>query len=185
MEIGKTQKLDDIVDIKAGYSFRSALKQFAEGNVFVVQAKDVRKCLYIDMSKLGRIMMDYKNDRLLRQKDIILSTRGFFDAAVFKSEKAAIASASVYILRLKTDEVLPEYLVIFLKSRHGQLLIRQYETGGAIKTILIKDLRNIRLPIPDKKTQETIIALYENIKKQKNLTKEKIRLQEEIFNGIL
>lgn len=64
---------------------------------------------------------------------------------------------------------MPEYLVIYLNSNEGQKKIKERMTGSVIKTILRRDLENIKISIPNKEIQTVIINLFHNNQTQQKL----------------
>jgi len=96
-----------------------------------------------------------------------------------------IASSSVYILRLIDENLKPEYLAIYLNSNNGQKEISKSLTGGAIKTILKKDLENICVVVPETSKQQAIINLYNNnIAFQNKLNTKKILINNIIETAV-
>ena len=149
MKSKKEYKLIEIIQIFAGYSFRSALQDDADGNMQVIQARDVRSGLYVNSLDLRCIKMEYDGNRVVQKGDVILSSRGFFIAAVVGDiNRKTIATSSVYILRPDIKKIIPEYLAIYLNSTKGQNKFKRYETGAAMKTIFSRDLQEIKIPIP-------------------------------------
>lgn len=168
--------------IQAGYTFRTALKTEESGNIFVIQAKDVINDLCINDSKLIKINHQLlKSNAIIKKNDVLFSVRGKFRASVYGGNlDNIIASSSVYILRVTDKNIIPEYLAIYLNSISGQKEVYKSLTGGAIKTILRKDLENISVAIPDLNKQKIIINLYKN-----NIAlQEKLDLKKVIINNI-
>lgn len=167
--------IKNIAEVVAGYTFRSALPVQSDGRMLVVQAKDVGDNICIDDAGLVRIGgQEYKTNAIIKRNDVVVSVRGNFRAGVFESDlQEVIASSSVYILRLTDEDILPEYLAIFLNSAVGQKQIKQSLTGGAIKTILRKDLEDLEIVIPEVAKQKLIINIYKNNKKQQELLEKK------------
>ncbi len=177
------KKLKEVTKIIAGYTFRTALQTQKTGEAFVIQAKDISDKLFIEEQNLTRIdHQKYKTKAVIKENDVIISVRGKFQAGVYKGNlKNIIASSSVYILRLTNKDVNPEYLAIYLNSFVGQKEIRKSLTGGAIKTILRKDLENLNIVIPEIKKQKTIVDLYKN-----NISiQEKLKKKERIINNVI
>lgn len=158
------KNIKSISRIQAGYTFRTALKTEDSGNIIVVQAKDVLNDLYINDSKLIKINHQlFKSNAIIQKNDVLFSVRGKFRASVYIGNlNNIVASSSVYILRVADKNVIPEYLAIYLNSNSGQKEIGKSLTGGAIKTILRKDLENISVVIPNLDEQKIIINLYKN-----------------------
>ncbi len=177
----KYVQLGDVADVLAGYAFRCALDFDKSGNMAVFQAKDVRKGLYVDDTQLAKIDMHYSGDRLLHSGDVLLSGRGFFEASVFISHAHVIAVSSVYIVRLHTAKILPEFLAIYFNSTSGQNQLRRYETSTTLKAILPNDVKKIRIPLPCIEKQRIMIDLYALKSKHKKLLQRKEELHHHIF----
>ncbi len=176
------KNIKSIAKIQAGYTFRTALKTVERGENFVVQARDINGGLYINDNKLDKIDHQIiKSNALVKKNDVIISVRGKFRSGVYRGDlNNIIASSSVYILRLFDKSIYPEYLSIFLNSNNGQKEIRKSLTGGAIKTILRKDLENLNIIIPEAKKQKTIIDLYKN----NSRLQEKLDIKKYLINNI-
>ena len=181
------KNLKDIVTVIAGYTFRMALEPQINGLMAVIQSKDVLDNLYINKENLTKIdLHKYQSKALVEENDVIISSRGSFKTNVIKGNtNNIIASSSVYILRLKDKNIIPEYLAVYLNSVEGQKKIRNKITGSVIKTILRKDLENLKIPLPDKNIQKKIINLYKNNQtQQKLLTRKKILINEIVESSI-
>ncbi len=176
------KKLKEVTKIIAGYTFRTALQAQGDGKILVVQAKDISN-LFIEEQNLIKIdHQKYKTKAVIKKNDVIISVRGKFQAGVYKGNlKNIIASSSVYILRLTNKDVNPKYLAIYLNSFVGQKEIRKSLTGGAIKTILRKDLGNLNIVIPETEKQKTIIDLYKN----NSTLQEKLDTKKYLINNIV
>ncbi|MFH1900575.1 MAG: restriction endonuclease subunit S [Patescibacteria group bacterium] len=182
-----TKNIKDIALVIAGYTFRTALKPHLNGSLAVIQAKDISSDLYINKNNLTKIdLQKYQTNAIIERSDIIISSRGNFKANVIKDNtNNIIAASSVYVLRLLNKDVSPEYLAIYLNSLSGQKKIKEKRTGSVIKTILRKDLEDLKIPIPDQDTQQKIIELYKNNKaQQKLLTKKKILINQIVETSI-
>jgi len=181
------KNLKDIVNVIAGYAFRTALKQRVDGLMSVIQSKDVLDNLYINKDNLTKInLQKYQSKALIKENDVIISSRGSFKTNIIKGNTTnIIASSSVYILRLKDINIIPEYLAIYLNSIEGQKNIKNKMTGSVIKTILRKDLENLKIPLLNKDMQNKIINLYKNNQaQQKLLTRKKILTNEIVESSI-
>lgn len=182
----QVKRLKEISKISLGYSFRVKIEHKNNGNMLVVSAKDIKDNFIISNSDhLTKISHPIYEDRLVKKDDILLSNRGYFKAGVFSLEKNTIAASSVYILRIKKDVVLPEYLVIWINSKKGQNEINKNTTGTMIKTILKSELENIKIEIPIMEKQEKIIELNKIKIELKDKLKKKEQIFENIFQGTL
>lgn len=185
MDNKKNYKLRELTEILHGHPFREAIEEVVDGNLLVVQARDVRENFYIDTTKLRRIFLEGKSNFLLRKNDVIFSIRAFLQASVIDVDQKMIASASVCIIRPDTSLIIPEYLALYINSRRGQTSLRRYAVGSSISTILMRDLREIEILVPSIAEQELIVNLYKNINKQEKIMDRKKELNKQIFDSIL
>ena len=106
-------KLHEITDIKTGITFRNRLLDNLQGDVHVIQMKDVD--FYGNISeRLVRINNDLiKPKHLLQAEQLILLAKGKYTAACLISEstKKYVISSAFFSLKIKpTQQVLPTYL---------------------------------------------------------------------------
>jgi len=106
------KKLKDITTVQMGYTFRGAIKNNDDGNMFVISAKDVRNNFIITNKGLKKIDHPINKNRLLKEDDVILSNRMYFKASVVDINENTIAASSIYVLRVDKKIILPEYLAL-------------------------------------------------------------------------
>jgi len=179
------QDIKNIADVIAGYTFRVALESRANGKMTVVQSKDVLDDLYINNGHLIKVdLQEYQTRAMIEENDVVVSSRGSFRASVIKGDIGnMIASSSVYVLRIKNKSITPEYLAIYLNSMAGQKKIKEKITGAVIKTILRRDLENLKIPVPGQGIQKKIINLHKNNRDQQELLTRKKTLIRQITEG--
>lgn len=180
----KVYNLNDVAEVISGYSFRQAIVESKDSNVFIVQARDTKNNLYITEKDLKEIKDLSYGEKKAKDKDVIISNKGIFFTTVIQSEEKIIPASSVYIIRPNKEIVLSEYLSIYLNSKIGQAEIKKYESGGSIKTISFKDLKNIKIEIPKLEHQKIIIELYKNIEKQNKILERKKIINQNILETI-
>lgn len=187
MQSKKTKQLNEIAEIILGYTFRNSLKLQEDGNAFVVQARNVSEDIIIKNDDLLKINLENNRAKSFAQNnDVVLASRGIFKTSVVKSNSNnLIASASVYLLRLKTTKVIPEYLSIYLNSDFVQKKINEKITGAVIKSLLKKDVAEIEVIVPGLEDQKKIINIYFNNLEQKKLLNKKIELTNQINKGAI
>lgn len=182
--------LKDIADIRPGYGFREALEPSPKGNILVVQAKDIISDNYIStVDDLMCISLDKVNhNSFLAKDDVLLVSRGSGNhrSTVNKNVKNnLIASASVFIITVTTDKIIPEYLSLYLNSLEGQNKLSQITTGGYIQNIARKNLEEINISIPTLAQQKNLVYLQQNIWEQERLQQRKIQLKRNIITATL
>lgn len=111
---------------------------------------------------------------------------------VLYAEKDGICSTEFHVMRVKINNVLPEYLAAVLRS---SLIVRQTKhmmTGNTHPRISNDDVRNLRIPVPDKAIQQRIAdeLHYRKTKAQalktqatKNWETACARFEEELLQG--
>lgn len=177
----------EISEIIAGYTFRKALINDPNGDTQVLLAKNINSYGDINYSELPRINLTLpRTNAFIRRNDVILSSRGIFRAGTFYKEmENTIASSSLFILRIRDNAVIPEYLSIYLNSEAGQNSIQKILTGSSIKTILRGALENLSIPIPSLKVQKLIIEISDNWQKREKLLNQKINLSKNIAEEVI
>ena len=118
----KTCLLKEIADIRTGYSFRSKLEPDTEGDILVVQLKELSDKNTIDISTAVKInMQDVSENYLLQKGDLVFRSRGMDSTAAIMdiSSNNVILSAPFQRIRLHdTSAILPEYLLWYIKNKN-------------------------------------------------------------------
>lgn len=183
----KNYKLNDIAEVILGFTFRTTLKETVDGNIAVLQAKNISDEITINSRDLATIYLDkIRTNALAKNNDVVISSRGNFKSAVIRSDKLPIiAASSTYLLRLHFKEVLPEYLSVYLNSKYGQKLIKERTTGVVISALPKKDLEDLEIITPSIKNQQKAVAVYENDLRYQKLLHQKLFLTSKINEGII
>ena len=128
---------------------------------------------------------------ILKSGDVLFAAKGAKNfATVFeKHNQPSVASTSFFVLRLKNNQVLPEYLVWFLNNPQTQVLLKGQAIGTSIPSISKQVLENLEITIPRIETQRTILEITKLRNVEKSL-KQKIealrekQIQQQIINAI-
>ena len=186
------QKLANLAQIMVGYAFREAIVPKSTGDCKVVQVRDINVEIPIDADSdlISVDSGDKKDSTFLKNNDILLSTRGIgsskIKVGIYKGvDMKTIAASSLFILRVNSSKITPEYLLYYLNSFYGQNSLKNVMVGSTILAIPKKDLDNIKIPIISKEKQEIIINTMQNGIKQKKLLKRKIDLLGAITDNII
>ena len=112
--------LDKIADIKSGFTFRTSIEDQVEGNIRILQIRDMRAHTLIqsDILKLPKTVWEGRGDPpILQRGDVLLTARGENTrAAWLDCDEPVIASSHLFIIRLKRADILPAYLCWFLNN---------------------------------------------------------------------
>lgn len=178
--------LCDIVKIRAGYPFRGAVPDMPDGLCQVIQPKDVFGGGVIDKVALRFTPERLKPDYLLKDGQILLSSRGEFKAALYKGKGKSLASNLLFVLSVRKKEFLPEYLVFYLNSKSGQAQMASRKNPGTLQAIVRSGIEGLDIPLLPLKRQkllaETYFLLLHEKELSQRLAEEKTKLLELALN---
>ena len=173
-----TYLLKDIADIRTGYSFRAKLEPDSEGNILVVQLKELSDKNTIDISTAVKInMQNVSENYLLLKGDLVFRSRGMDSTAAIMDISAdnIILSAPFQRIRLQdTSKILPEYLLWYINSKDAQSYFSANETGTSVTMISTVVLADLPVIVPPVEIQKKIVEIN-------TLSEREIELQEELI----
>ncbi|RLJ03698.1 MAG: hypothetical protein DRP08_03220 [Candidatus Aenigmatarchaeota archaeon] len=168
-------RLSEIVEIKSGYLFKSRIVNDPYGQVRVIQLKDIDDNGAIYMNKLLTVSdKEVKGADFLRKGDIIFKSKSArYTAAVFNDDSNnAIITVHFFLLRLKTDQILPAYLAWYINQKPAQRYFKTKAGGTRIPIVTKKILEELEVSIPSLPTQEKIVAVNNLFMEEKKLLTE-------------
>ena len=161
----------DLVEIRSGYTFRSAIDSFSDGDVEVIQSGDLG--VQFNFTLRQKIDFPGNDEHLLQYGDILLSARGFSKAMVYRENKKAVASSSLFVLRVKSNKTSPSFISMFFNSEFGMKEVFRLSSNTSVQTITKENLGQIKIPeIPPDK-QDHLGNLIQTIDDYKSLIQEK------------
>ncbi len=173
-----TYLLKDIADIRTGYSFRAKLEPDSEGDILVVQLKELSDKNTIDISTAVKINMQNVSDNYLLQKDdLVFRSRGMDSTAAIMDISAdnVILSAPFQRIRLRdTSKIIPEYLLWYINSKNAQTYFSTNKTGTSVSMISTAVLADLPVIVPPVEIQKKIVEIN-------TLSEREIELQEELI----
>lgn len=157
-----------------------------DGKCQVIQPKDVFGGGIINEIALRFTPERLKPDHLLKDGNILLSSRGEFKAALYKGNNKTIASNLLFVLSVKEKYFLPEYLVFYLNSKSGQAQMTARKNPGTLQAIVRSGIESLDIPsLPIKKQKllaETYFLLLREKELSQRLAEEKTKLLELALN---
>jgi restriction endonuclease S subunit len=167
------QKIKDIADIQIGYQFRGKIEADPKGTHKVIQIRDFDELQNLQVTSLYKVTPKYDAERYLVNKgDILFLARGHRNYAIPIKNllENTIAASYFFILRLKNDNVLPEYLAWFIKQSPAQAYLYNIARRGTHMPMVPKSaFENMPINIPDLKMQTTTIKLNSLLEKERSL----------------
>lgn len=156
-------EIKQLATVQMGYSFRSRLEVSGNGDVAVIQMKDLLPDNTVDCNELIRIDMEsVKEHHLARRGDLIFRSRGYVTtAAVLLGDpgKAVVAAPLLRIRITKPDEILPEYLNWYISQQDAQRYFTSRQGGTSGNMVSRKQLEEMPVEVPPLEQQKNIVEL--------------------------
>lgn len=177
-------RLVKISEIRNGYQFRGRVtpielrgaKEEAAlppGVVRVIQIKDIDDDRRLHADDLVPVRIDADPEKYeARQGDVLFLARGhrLFATAITHPLHDTVATGYFFILRPTTEAVLPRYLAWYINQSPFQAALRTFMKGTHQPLVARKDIEDLEVEIPPRKTQEAIVALDDLRVKELRLT---------------
>lgn len=119
-----------------------------------------------------------KLDRyLLEENDVILAAKGhrIFSWAYLSKFGKCLPSSLFYIIKTNPNEILGEYLALYLNSAKTQYQLKFLGGGSSILSIRKKELMQLEITVPSLEEQKRLIEFSQ-------LMNQEIAITEEILN---
>lgn len=156
-------KIKHIAAVQMGYSFRSRLETSLNGNIAVIQMKDLQDDNTVSCEDLVHIELDdVKDHHLVQKDDLVFRSRGMLTNAAIIREYPGVAIVAAPLFRIRvatTDEILPEYLNWYISQRDAQVYLTSRAKGSAQKMITKQAIEDMEVVLPSLEQQQHIIEL--------------------------
>ncbi len=151
--------LGELADIRTGHTFRGAQEHDPAGVVRVLQIRDLRHSREITPENLIAIGWEARTaPQLLEAGDVVLVARGDSNtAALYRGGEPTVATSQFFILSLRRQDILPEYLCWILNHPQTQRSVER--SGTSIQAISKAALLEMPIPLPALQTQQQLIGL--------------------------
>lgn len=119
-----------------------------------------------------KVNKDRLEKHLLKEDDILFAAKGTKNfSAVYRTNNigASVASSSFLILRIRDQQILPEYIAWYLNHPKTQSYLKIKARGTALPSISIETLADLEIPVPDLKKQKAIVKIAELKNREKYL----------------
>jgi len=167
------KKIKDIAEIQIGYQFRGRIETVPKGTHKVIQIRDFDEFQNLRVTDLYKVTLKYDAERYIVNKgNILFLARGHRNYAIPIKESLVdtIAASYFFILRLRNENILPEYLAWFIRQAPAQAYLHNIARRGTHMPMVPKSaFENLPIDIPDIETQKTIIKVDNLIEKERSL----------------
>ena len=166
-------KIKDIADIQIGYQFRKKIEPVTDGTHALVQMRDFNDHNNLNYSELSRVKLAELPDKyLVNQNDVLFLSRGHSNFAfpITDPLESTIAASYFFILKVRSDKVLPEYLAWYINQSPAQGYLHNIARRGTHMPLIPKSIfENLKVYVPDIETQKNIIELNGLLNREKEL----------------
>lgn len=182
-------KLESVTDIQMGYSFRSRLEPDDDGDVAVIQMKDLLDDNTVSCENTIRVYMDsIKETHLVKKGDLVFRSRGNVSTTAILNENPgrAIIAAPLFRIRVtKKDKVLPEYLNWYISQRAAQKFLTSRAIGTSQVMISRDAVGEMDVEIPSLDRQKKIVELAWLMNRERDLVHKLVEKKEQYISSIL
>ena len=177
-----------LYSISSGFSFRSKIENDQNGELLVVQMKDLRDGYSAIGSNLTRVSSGLVGRTYTLEKgDVLFIAKGSnnYSLEFNLNLPNVIASSAFFVLRPDIATVAPGYLAWYLNQVDAQRYIKQNTAGTYIPNINIGTVENMLVEIPSLEVQKKIVAIDQLRKRERLLNEEITKKHDIVVNAAL
>ena len=156
-------KISDVCDIGVGYTARGRLQSAGIKGVPILQLRDLSLDEPVDPVRLERVHLnDFQGRHLVQAGDVLFRSRGENNIAFAlgaEFHEPTVALLPLFILRPKTESILPEYLAWAINQPSSQRYFDSVAQGTNMRMVSRTDIDNLNISLPDLNTQRKIINI--------------------------
>jgi len=178
--------LQSLADIRVGHTFRGRVEHDPDGDVRVLQIKDIKAGSSIDVSALPRVQWQgIGAPPVLESGDIVVPARGeHFVAALADGIEPIVPTSQFWVLRTQAQSISPEYLCWYLNQSAAHNYFRTNRTGTNMPMLNKQALGALPVSVPSLQAQQRIIDLERLWRDEQRLTEQLLRNRETMLAGI-
>lgn len=179
--------LSEIAIVKAGHPFRGKIPEHKQGNVQVVQIRDIDNDGTIGWDQLIRAnITGRKTPGWLQKGDILFAARGARNTAgyVNKITQPTVCAPHYFLIQVTNNKILPEFLAWQLNQEHAQRYFTNSAEGSVQVSIRRAILEATQIVIPTIDKQLAIVGFDNKVKQEKRLLKALIANRAKQMQGV-
>ncbi len=180
----------EIIDGDRGKNYPKQDEFHGAGHCLFLSATNVTKsgfdfstCQFIDEKKDAAL-----NKGKLQREDIVLTTRGTIGNAAYFNDAVAFdhlrINSGMVILRCDRNKLLPAFLYHFLRSPSFYSQVNGLRSGVAQPQLPIRDMRQIKLPLPPLPVQQRIAGILSAYDELIENNQRRIRILEDMARSL-
>lgn len=182
-------KLKDVAVVQAGLSFRSRIEPACDGDIAVIQMRDLAKGRRLGTARhlVVVALENVSSGHFVKRRDLVFRSRGktTTTAIIDVDTERVVVAAPLLRIRVATPGVLPEYLHWFIDQPRAQTFLHRRAAGTATIMVGKPALEALEIPLPDVETQERIIDLASLCDEEQCLMREVSMARKRWIDGAL
>lgn len=182
-------KLKNLVDLMAGHPFRGSIENSENGDIAVVQMKDVNQERGLNIDQLFKTdVSSRKTPDYLRCGDILFVGRGlrFYAVLVEIDLEKTVAAPLFFIIRVRgLQPVFPAYLAWYINQERAQKYFSKHMAGTVLPQINRVTLEDLPVILPPLEVQQHIVSAHICRLKEKALLEQLIEKKKQFLDQLL
>lgn len=168
-------KVSKIAAVQPGYLFRGRVEPDPKGTHQVIQIKDIKDPDCFTATGFDKVTPERTVEKYLVKKgDVLFVAKGSrnFAVAITEPVENTIASSNYYILKLKNNNILPEYLAWYLNQPPAQNYLKNVLRRGSGTPLIDRSgFEEMAIDVPSIDIQDKILQIHMLQKEEVNLLK--------------
>ena len=151
-----------VASIQVGYQAKTGIKERARGTHRLIQSKDFDSFHRLRSENLTVFFPERKPETYSVHKgDVLFQARGVvhFAYCIEDDLKDTLAAGSFYILRLRHENLLPQYLAWWLNQSKAQAYFQSQARGAGMSYISKNTLSRLQVQIPPLSVQKKVVKI--------------------------
>lgn len=180
--------LHELAAISAGFPVRGAIDDLPEGDIILLQMRDIDSERGIVWSTAARFDAAGKRQpNFLELGDVLFTSRGTRNVAVAITDlpQPAVCAANIFIIRLRDQKTCTsKYLAWFMNQFPAQAYFQREATGTNIQNIRREVVENLIIPVPSLCRQMAIVEFAECANAERSTLRALIKNREQQLEAL-
>ncbi len=169
-----------------GYPFRSRVKHDPNGNVVVLQMKDIDDADVVRVDEATKVHLDGGAGRhRVQSGDLLFRSRGRNNSAAMIPVGLGEAVLAAPMILIRAHGVLPAYLQWFINSQETQAKLAALAVGTSVMMISTDILKDLDVPVPSMIRQRQIAELGSLALREQALMAEITAKRKQLMDAVL
>ncbi|MEZ5613520.1 MAG: restriction endonuclease subunit S [Rhodocyclaceae bacterium] len=179
-------KLGQISEVRMGYPFRCRLEHEPEGEVAVIQMKDIDGDEIQHLGDVTRVSLpDGKAHHLIQEGDLIFRSRGRSNSVALVGPNIGKAVLAAPMLLIRSGDVLPAYLMWFINLPLTQATLAALSEGTSVRMISKEAIQDLDIVVPSIQRQRLIVEIAALEQREEALMADLAAQRKRLINGVL